>query len=29
LLVAAKDKKLPYKGLTKKDLEEAFPGIFD
>lgn len=28
LLVSAKDKKLPYKGLTKDHIEEAFPGIF-
>lgn len=28
LLVAAKDKKLPYKGLTKDLFEEAYPGIF-
>ena len=29
LLVAAKDKKLPYKGLPISTIEEAFPGIFD
>jgi hypothetical protein len=29
LLVAAKDKKLPYKGLTKAIIEEAYPGIFE
>ena len=28
LIVAAKDKKMPYK-LTKEVFEEAFPGIFD
>lgn len=27
LLVAAKDKKLPYKGLSKEVITEAFPGI--
>lgn len=27
LLVAVKDKKLPYKGLTKKLIEEAFPNL--
>lgn len=29
LIVAAKDKTLPYKGLPKSLFEEAFPGIFD
>lgn len=29
LLVAAKDKKLPYKGLTKALIEEAYPGVFN
>jgi len=27
VLLAVKDKKLPYKGLTKKLVEEAFPGL--
>ena len=27
LLVAAKDKKIPYKGLTKEVFNEAFPGL--
>lgn len=27
LLVSIKDKKIPYKGLTPKLFEEAFPGI--
>jgi hypothetical protein len=27
VLIAVKDKKLPYKGLTKKLVEEAFPGL--
>ena len=29
LLLAMKEGKLPYKGLTKKLAEEAYPGIFD
>ena len=28
LLIAAKDKTLPYKGLNKQIVEEAFPDIF-
>lgn len=28
LLVAIKDKKLPYKGITKEIVLEAFPGLF-
>lgn len=27
LLIAVKDKKKPYKGLTKTIIEEAFPGL--
>jgi hypothetical protein len=27
LMVAMKDKKFPYKGLTAKHVEEAFPGL--
>lgn len=27
LIVAMKDKKFPYKGLTKQHVEEAFPGL--
>lgn len=27
LIVAVKDKKLPYKGVNKKLIEEAFPGL--
>lgn len=27
LLVSVKDKKLPYPGLTKKFMDEAFPGL--
>lgn len=29
LMAAAKDKKLPYKGLTKDVIEKAFPGLLD
>lgn len=29
LLVAAKDKKMPYNKMTKAVFEEAYPGIFD
>lgn len=28
MLLAMKDKKLPWKGLTAKTVQEAFPGIF-
>lgn len=28
LLLSIKDKKLPFKGITAKVVEEAFPGIF-
>lgn len=28
LIVAAKDKKIPYKGITAKLVLEAFPGLF-
>lgn len=28
LLIAIKDKKLPFKGLTAKTVLEAFPGLF-
>lgn len=28
MLLAAKNKKLPYKGLNAKIVQEAFPGIF-
>jgi hypothetical protein len=27
LLLAVKDKKLPYKGITKEIVQEAFPGL--
>jgi hypothetical protein len=27
ILLAVKDKKLPFKGLTAKLVEEAFPGL--
>lgn len=29
LLVGVKDKKLPYPGLTKKFMDEAFPGLLN
>jgi len=29
LLVAMKDKKLPYKGITKSLIKEAYPGLID
>lgn len=29
LLLAIKDKKLPFKGLNRKIVEEAYPGIFE
>lgn len=29
LLCAVKDKKIPYKGLTAKIFQEAFPGLID
>lgn len=29
LVLAVKDKKLPYKGLTKALIKEAFPGLID
>jgi hypothetical protein len=29
LLCAVKDKKMPYKSVTKSLIEKAFPGIFD
>jgi hypothetical protein len=29
LICAAKDKKLPYKGLTVKLINEAFPGLIN
>lgn len=29
LMVAVKDKKLPYKGITKKLVQEAFPGLIN
>ena len=29
LMVAVKDKKLPYKGINQKLIEEAFPGLFN
>jgi hypothetical protein len=28
LVIAAKDKKSPYKNITKKLVQEAFPGLF-
>jgi len=27
LIIAAKDKKSPYKNITKKLVQEAFPGL--
>jgi hypothetical protein len=27
LLIAVKDKKFPYKGITKEIVKEAFPGL--
>jgi hypothetical protein len=29
LLLAVKDKKIPYKGITKKFVEEMFPGLLE
>ena len=29
LLVAVKDKKIPYKGITKKFVEEMYPGLLE
>jgi hypothetical protein len=29
ILIAIKDKKLPYKGLTAKLVKEAFPGLIE
>lgn len=29
LVIAVKDKKLPYKGITKKFVEEMFPGLLE
>lgn len=29
LIIAVKDKKLPYKGITAKTVEKAFPGLID
>ena len=29
LIVAVKDKKIPYKGITKKFVEEVYPGLLE
>ena len=29
LLIAVKDKKIPYKGITKKFVQELFPGLLE
>jgi len=29
LLIAVKDKKIPYKGITKKFVEEMYPGLLE
>jgi len=29
LLLAVKDKKIPYKGITKKFVEEVYPGLLE
>jgi hypothetical protein len=29
LLIAVKDKKIPYKGITKKFVEELYPGLLE
>ncbi len=29
LLIAVKDKKIPYKGITKKFIEEIYPGLLE
>lgn len=29
LLIAVKDKKIPYKGITKKFIEEVYPGLLE
>ena len=29
LLIAVKDKKIPYKGITKKLVEELYPGLLE
>lgn len=29
LIVAVKDKKIPYKGITKKFVEELYPGLLE